>query len=46
MGGVGGGHAPTYISDAEVERVSSFKCLGVHITEDLSWKLHTDTITK
>ncbi|KAF7646965.1 hypothetical protein LDENG_00179550 [Lucifuga dentata] len=27
-------------SDAEVERVSSFKVLSVNITEDLSWTLH------
>ncbi|KAF7644810.1 hypothetical protein LDENG_00215400, partial [Lucifuga dentata] len=37
---------PLYIGDAEVERVSSFKFLGVNITEDLSWTLHTDTVTK
>ncbi|KAF7653729.1 hypothetical protein LDENG_00079240, partial [Lucifuga dentata] len=42
----GGGHLPLYIGDAEVERVGSFKFLGVHITEDLSWTLHTDTVTK
>ena len=39
-------HSPIYINDAEVERVSSFKFLGVHITEDLSWTLHADTVVK
>ncbi|KAF7641217.1 hypothetical protein LDENG_00288860, partial [Lucifuga dentata] len=42
----GGRHLLLYIGDAEVERVRSFKFLGVHITEDLSWTLHTDTVTK
>lgn len=37
---------PILIGDAEVESVSSFKLLGVHIIEDLSWTLHTDTIPK
>ena len=30
----------------EVEMVSSFKFLSVHITEDLSWSLNTDTMVK
>ncbi len=30
-------HAPLTINGATVERVSSTKFLGVHITEDLSW---------
>ncbi|KAI3366907.1 hypothetical protein L3Q82_009551 [Scortum barcoo] len=29
-----------------VERVSSFRFLGVHISEDLTWTHHTDFITK
>ncbi len=29
-----------------VERVSSFKFLGVHITEDLTWSAHTDAVLK
>jgi hypothetical protein len=29
---------------ADVERVKSFKFLGVHITEDLKWSIHTDTV--
>ncbi|KAK7916246.1 hypothetical protein WMY93_012007 [Mugilogobius chulae] len=34
------------IHNAEVEQVSSYKFLGVHISEDLSWTLHTDTVVK
>ena len=30
-------HVPLTINGATVERVSSTKFLGVHITEDLSW---------
>ncbi|KAI3374814.1 hypothetical protein L3Q82_021038 [Scortum barcoo] len=29
-----------------VERVNSFRFLGVHISEDLTWTHHTDFITK
>ncbi len=29
-----------------VERVNSFKFLGVHITEDLTWSAHTDAVLK
>ncbi len=31
---------------ATMERVSSFKFLGVHITEDLTWSAHTDAVLK
>ena len=34
------------ISRAVVERVESFKFLGVHITNDLSWSKHTKTVVK
>lgn len=34
-------HAPLSINDTVVERVSSTKFLGVHITEDLSWTTNT-----
>ena len=37
---------PLLIEGAPVERVSSFKYLGVHISEDLSWTVHTDTVVK
>ncbi|KAM4602120.1 heat shock factor 2-binding protein [Polymixia lowei] len=30
----------------EEVRVSSFKFLGVHITEDLTWSLHTDSMVR
>jgi len=30
-------------SVAAVERVSSFRYLGVHIAEDLTWTTHIDT---
>ncbi|XP_076742340.1 uncharacterized protein LOC143419457 [Maylandia zebra] len=36
-------HQPIHINGVKVERVSSFKFLGVNITEDFSWTLHTDT---
>ncbi|KAK3524892.1 hypothetical protein QTP86_011310 [Hemibagrus guttatus] len=37
-------HSPIYINGSEVERVSSFKFLGVHISEDLSWHQNTSTL--
>ncbi len=33
-----------HIDKTPVERVSSFKFLGVHITEDLTWSAHTDAV--
>uniref|UniRef100_A0A9J7Z4K7 Reverse transcriptase domain-containing protein n=1 Tax=Cyprinus carpio carpio TaxID=630221 RepID=A0A9J7Z4K7_CYPCA len=39
-------HAPLTINDATVERVSSTKFLGVHITEDLSWTINTAALAK
>ncbi len=42
----GDGHSPIHIGDVEVEKVCSFKFLGMHITEDFSWSLHTDTVAK
>ncbi len=38
-------HTPIIINGTPVERVISFKLLGVHITEDLTWSAHT-TIRK
>ncbi|KAK3528353.1 hypothetical protein QTP86_034145 [Hemibagrus guttatus] len=37
-------HSPIYINGCEVERVSSFKFLGIHISEDLSWHQNTSTL--
>ena len=37
---------PLLIDRTPVERVSSFKHLGVHISEDLSRTVHTDTLVK
>ncbi len=39
-------HAPLTINGAIVERASSTKFLGVHITEDLSWTNNTAALTK
>ena len=39
-------HPPLFINGAEVEQVESTKFLGVHISNDLSWSLHTETIAK
>ena len=37
---------PINIVVAVVERVESFKFLGVHITKDLSWFKNTNTVMK
>ena len=39
-------HTPILIDRAVVERVESFKFLSVHITKDLSWSTHTNTVVK
>ncbi len=39
-------HTPITIDKTPVERVSSFKFLGVHITEDLTWSAHTDAVRR
>uniref|UniRef100_A0A9J8CRL9 Alkylated DNA repair protein AlkB homologue 8 N-terminal domain-containing protein n=1 Tax=Cyprinus carpio carpio TaxID=630221 RepID=A0A9J8CRL9_CYPCA len=39
-------HVPLTINGATVERVSSTKFLGVHITEDLSWTDNTTALAK
>ena len=36
-------HAPILIDGAVVEQVESFKFLGVHITNKLTWSKHTKT---
>ena len=38
--------APILIDGAVVEQVESFKILGVHITNKLTWSKHTKTIVK
>ncbi len=35
-------HTPITIDKTPVERVNSFKFLGVHITEDLTWSCNTN----
>ncbi len=39
-------HTPITIDKTPVERVNSFRFLGVHITEDLTWSAHTDAVLK
>ncbi|KAI4875497.1 hypothetical protein NFI96_004997 [Prochilodus magdalenae] len=39
-------HTSITINGAAVERVSSFKLLGVHITEELTWTEHTTRVGK
>ncbi|KAK0151150.1 hypothetical protein N1851_007724 [Merluccius polli] len=41
-----GTHAPLHINGSEVERVTNFKFLGVHISENLSWSLNTTALIK
>lgn len=36
----GGIYQPLFIKEAEVERVTSFKFLGINITEELTWTLN------
>ena len=39
-------YAPIHINGMAVVKVESFKFLGVHITKDLSWSKHTNTVVK
>ncbi len=39
-------HTPITIDKTPVEQVNSFKFLGVHVTEDLTWSAHTDAVLK
>ncbi|KAK1787224.1 hypothetical protein P4O66_002702 [Electrophorus voltai] len=39
-------YQPVRISGTTVERVDSFRFLGVHISQDLSWSRHTNTLAK
>ncbi|KAI7801979.1 hypothetical protein IRJ41_021014, partial [Triplophysa rosa] len=42
----GGTHDPIHINGMAVERVPSFKFLGTHISEDLSWTTNTSSLVK
>ena len=39
-------HAPILIDGAVVVQAESFKFLGVHITNKLTWSKHTKTVVK
>jgi hypothetical protein len=39
-------HAPIHLEGAEVEKVKSFNFLGIHITDNLKWSTHTDSVKK
>ncbi|KAI4885591.1 hypothetical protein NFI96_030073, partial [Prochilodus magdalenae] len=39
-------HTPLFIGGTEVERVKTFKFLGVHISEDLTWSQNTHYIIR
>lgn len=40
-----GNEAPVFVGRTAVERVNSFKLLGVHISDDASWAQHIVAIT-
>ncbi|KAK1797453.1 hypothetical protein P4O66_008302, partial [Electrophorus voltai] len=39
-------YQPVKINGTTVERVDSFRYLGVHISQDLSWSCHTNSLAK
>ena len=39
-------HPPIHIDVTGVEKMESFKFLGVHITDKLKWSTHTDSVVK
>ena len=39
-------HPPIDIDGTAVEKVESFKFLGIHITDKLKWSTHTDSVAK
>ena len=41
-----GEHAPIHIGGTAVERVKSFRFLGINISEDLSWTHHIGVVTR
>ena len=36
-------HPPIHINGTAVEKVESFKLLGIHITDKRKWATHTDS---
>jgi hypothetical protein len=39
-------HAPIHIDGTSAEKLESLKFLGVHITDNLKWYIHTDSVVK
>ncbi|KAL7834203.1 hypothetical protein SRHO_G00284500 [Serrasalmus rhombeus] len=39
-------HTPLYVGETEVERVKTFKFLGIHVSEDLTWSHNTHLIIR
>jgi hypothetical protein len=39
-------HRPIYIDRTAMEKLESFKFLGVHIIDKLKWTTHTDSVVK
>lgn len=39
-------HAPLSINGCTVERVSRTKCLGVHVSDDLTWSIYTSSLAR
>ena len=39
-------HTPLRIYETPVERIDSYRYLGVHISEDLTWTTHISTLVK
>ena len=39
-------HPPIHFDRTAVEKVESYKFLGVHSTDDLKWSTHTDSVVK
>ena len=37
---------PIAVGGSDIEQVSTFKLLGVHLSEDLTWAVHCDYIVK
>ena len=37
-------HSPVHIQGEEIERVSNFRYLGVHVDDTLNWSVHVDAV--